>query len=783
MAKASRPKKASPAAQASASPARERGKPLTVPLDAPTWQRLAVRTFRFFASLKLAIVSLATLATVLFLGMIYEREYGNEALQEYVYRTWWFGLLLTMLGVNIFCAAAIRYPWKKRQTGFVVTHVGLLIVLFGSLVGVWVGDEGRVAMVEGDASNTLVRSNRNRIYVQRIDPHTGRSRGPTHEYPFFPGPRAWTGGQSETLSTDEEPFQLELIDYLPASAPRYAYRPRTGGPPMIRVTPIAKPPRVNQEFDVIDQMGGGADVLDERHWLIADRLFKRGVMEAGVARLTFQLIENADAERKIEDFLNVPGDGTSEAMTIRYPDAQGRTREAAFLTASETWVLPDDSRVEGRSVKLPGTDWTLTYQASGSVALQDARLVGQLSPVELARVGDAIGSGIVRRLAKRFEFGERSGAPGEAAQSQISLAQFLEIIMSGTGQREIGLAEFTLDAPNRPEVTYWALPMPELPPLSFIDRGRSEPMARAEPQLRLSYFRPPDFGEGMQGLQGQIDLLGTRDGRVYFRAINDEGIQNKGELEIGEDVVAFGADDPERMTFKLSVDDFLPAGERYLTFIAEELDVGQAGQGWPAARVRITDGNESEEVWVRRALHPADFSRMESLVETAQLGRDTYRIWYGVDREDLPFTIKLVDFRRRFDRGTRQASSYQSEVLLSDPEQEIKEKPITIAMNEPLSHRGYTFYQSSFDPPLDGSGEFVSVFQVRYDPTWYIIYFGCLMVVLGTFLQFYMRAGVFTDGGKRERERTANAPKSNRPADANTPIEAPPVEPEPAEVL
>jgi hypothetical protein len=30
-----------------------------------------------------------------------------------------------------------------------------------------------------------------------------------------------------------------------------------------------------------------------------------------------------------------------------------------------------------------------------------------------------------------------------------------------------------------------------------------------------------------------------------------------------------------------------------------------------------------------------------------------------------------------------------------------------------------------------------------------------MLVVLGTFLQFYMRAGIFTDGGKRERERAA----------------------------
>src|SRR5699024_4586655 len=101
------------------------------------------------ASLKLAIMSLSTLVVVLTAGMIYERNYGNAALQQYFYRTWWFGLLLATLGINILCAATIRFPWKKRQTGFVVTHAGLLVLLFGSWLSFQSGDEGQVAMSEG----------------------------------------------------------------------------------------------------------------------------------------------------------------------------------------------------------------------------------------------------------------------------------------------------------------------------------------------------------------------------------------------------------------------------------------------------------------------------------------------------------------------------------------------------------------------------------------------------------------------------------------------------------
>src|SRR6185312_10629352 len=81
--------------------------------------------YRFLASLKLAVISLSTLAAVLAYATFFESWYGASAAQEWIYRSPGFAILLAFLGANILCAALIRYPWKKRQTGFVVTHVGL----------------------------------------------------------------------------------------------------------------------------------------------------------------------------------------------------------------------------------------------------------------------------------------------------------------------------------------------------------------------------------------------------------------------------------------------------------------------------------------------------------------------------------------------------------------------------------------------------------------------------------------------------------------------------------
>ena len=107
--------------------------------------------YRFLASLKLAVFSLSALAASLAFATWFESRYGTTAAQDYVYKSTWFAVLLAFLAVNILCAALIRFPWKKRQTGFVITHAGLLVLIFGSYWSFRTADEGTVAMLEGQS--------------------------------------------------------------------------------------------------------------------------------------------------------------------------------------------------------------------------------------------------------------------------------------------------------------------------------------------------------------------------------------------------------------------------------------------------------------------------------------------------------------------------------------------------------------------------------------------------------------------------------------------------------
>ena len=84
--------------------------------------------FRFFASLKLAIFLLLTLALAFAVGTFVESAYGAEVAKLLVYDTPWLTVLLLLLALNVAASALDRLPWQKRHVGFVVTHCGILLM-------------------------------------------------------------------------------------------------------------------------------------------------------------------------------------------------------------------------------------------------------------------------------------------------------------------------------------------------------------------------------------------------------------------------------------------------------------------------------------------------------------------------------------------------------------------------------------------------------------------------------------------------------------------------------
>ena len=108
----------------------------------------------------------------------------------------------------------------------------------------------------------------------------------------------------------------------------------------------------------------------------------------------------------------------------------------------------------------------------------------------------------------------------------------------------------------------------------------------------------------------------------------------------------------------------------------------------PASLLEMTVGDKTKEIWIQRSEAPEGPS-----FKPVPFGDQLYEIAYDVDRRPLGFELKLDDFEVGFEPGTEQATKFVSKVRLTDQSEGIKDKPYTISMNEPLTHRGYTFYQ------------------------------------------------------------------------------------------
>src|SRR5690606_10175615 len=90
-----------------------------------------IRLLAPFSSLRMAVTLIIAITVVIGVATYYERDFGRHAAAVKIYHAWWFSALWGLIALNIFGAAAVRFPWKKRQLGFVVVHAGLLLLIAG----------------------------------------------------------------------------------------------------------------------------------------------------------------------------------------------------------------------------------------------------------------------------------------------------------------------------------------------------------------------------------------------------------------------------------------------------------------------------------------------------------------------------------------------------------------------------------------------------------------------------------------------------------------------------
>ncbi len=119
-------------------------------------------------------------------------------------------------------------------------------------------------------------------------------------------------------------------------------------------------------------------------------------------------------------------------------------------------------------------------------------------------------------------------------------------------------------------------------------------------------------------------------------------------------------------------------------------------------------------------------------------GEHTIYFSYGDKAFELPFSLKLEDFTLERYAGSSSPSSFASDVVLIDKNENITQNH-KIFMNNVLDYKGYRFFQSSYDE--DEKGTILSVNHDKYGTI--VTYIGYFFLFLGFVLALFNKGSRF----------------------------------------
>ena len=150
-----------------------------------------------------------------------------------------------------------------------------------------------------------------------------------------------------------------------------------------------------------------------------------------------------------------------------------------------------------------------------------------------------------------------------------------------------------------------------------------------------------------------------------------------------------------------------------------------------ALQFNLSNGDQEQKMFVRMGNNGSSPATLDKAGHRIELD-------YARKQVELPFKIRLEDFILERYPGSNSPSSFKSEVVLIDPDEDVREAH-RIYMNHILKYKGYRFYQSSYDQDEKGS-----VLSVNRDPVgMHVTYAGYGLLFLFVILSLLNKHSMF----------------------------------------
>ena len=174
---------------------------------------------------------------------------------------------------------------------------------------------------------------------------------------------------------------------------------------------------------------------------------------------------------------------------------------------------------------------------------------------------------------------------------------------------------------------------------------------------------------------------------------------------------------------RMALQSYMPSARKQIV----RAPAGQQGSHLAAVKLEISYRGMTGEVFV------PGLARLAGNPVRGNMGDLNYTITYGSREIHMPFSLFLKNFEVERYPGSNSPSSFASDVVLLDEEMGIQEER-RIFMNNVLKHRGYRFYQASYDTDEQGT-----ILSVNRDRTGTLItYLGYLVLIAGMVVALFV---------------------------------------------
>jgi sugar lactone lactonase YvrE len=619
-------------------------RPKLVSPDQPLPLRVVLHIYQFLASLKLAVVLIFSMAFVLALATLIEAVWGTPAAQFGVYQTWWFNLGVILLAVNIFCAASIRYPWKRHQTGFVITHIGLLTLLTGAAIGRFYGIDAQVFVYELGADHRAYADDL-KFLLSVDDPHDNNPRPKTVVLENFnPGVFSWP--DYKTAFDFNQPGDRPGIEGLPWKI----FRAGCGG-----------------VFWLANRTATG-DVLYNRDGVKLEALNYYADSRQVSAPLVQLMLSLPSESRMGPDGKSRPGPERWAPFTLevtpapqqakQYPHGLGARQLAGgghlafWLTGSREQVEaflgggPEGSLGEKGQVVLHANGKKHYFLVEEKLDQGRFPLAGTDFEAELVVYWPR--AELDREKSRRGEFVWTGDPEAESPEHPaVKVALYRDEEQTGELVLFAKAPDDNIhDYANQVFGDYW------------FDQTQDQSQENAPPMIT--------------GGGSRLDIIQGPDEKLYYRYWR----RSEKQLEFARELPTDGSSENAVAAFtmpagqqRLYVDEFIPSTEPVADkFLPLPFDREKnIGMRQPAAHVRMTVDGQSEEFWILAYIGPPEEKpRDDSQLRTVAGTDRVASLIMPVDSVDIGFRTRLLQFERKLDPGTSQPSHYSSTIDILD---------------------------------------------------------------------------------------------------------------------